>query len=270
MTLDLAAYLARIGYQGDRAPNLALLQALHRLHPAAIPFENLDPLCGRPVELDLPALQAKLIDGGRGGYCYEQNTWFAAALSALGFTVTALAASVLWQAPAGVQRPPTHMLLRVDLADGPWLADVGFGGLTLTAPLRLVAGTQPTAHELCRITQTGERYQLAVLLEQRWQPLYAFDLRPQPPEQYEILNWYAATHPASRFVQRLLVARALPDGRCTLLDRRMTIYQQGRAVQQERLGDAALLAALRQQFGLTLPDDPALHAALARLPWPEV
>src|SRR5262249_24611720 len=92
--LDLDAYLARVGYTGDRAPSLAVLDALHLAHATHVPFENLGILLGRPVLLDLESLQAKLVRGRRGGYCFEQNALLAAALEALGFAVTRLAARV--------------------------------------------------------------------------------------------------------------------------------------------------------------------------------
>ena len=95
-TLDLDAYLARISYTGSRAPTLETLQAIHRAHAQAIPFENLDPWLGQPVRLDLDALQQKLVSARRGGYCFEQNLLLSHALTALGFEVTSLAARVLW------------------------------------------------------------------------------------------------------------------------------------------------------------------------------
>src|SRR5690242_6235971 len=126
--LDLDAYLARIGYDGVRRPTVDVLRSVHRAHATAIPFENLDPLLGTVPSLALPDLEAKLVRGGRGGYCYEQNTLFAAALRALGFGVTLLAARVLLGAAPGDVRPRTHMLMEVRVPDapGPYLADVGF------------------------------------------------------------------------------------------------------------------------------------------------
>ena len=101
MDFDLDAYLARIGYTGDRAPNAATLKALQRAHIYAIPFENLDPIRGVVPSLDLDDLTAKLVhDTTRGGYCYEHNTLYAAALRALGFKVTLLAGRVLVGAQA--------------------------------------------------------------------------------------------------------------------------------------------------------------------------
>ena len=89
-SLDVEAYLERIRYRGSFAPTLAVLEALHEHHATAIPFENLDPRLGRPVRLDLETLQAKLVHGRRGGYCFEQNTLFAAVLGAFGFAVETL------------------------------------------------------------------------------------------------------------------------------------------------------------------------------------
>jgi hypothetical protein len=129
--IDLDAYFARVGYQGPRAPTLDTLRALHRLHPAAIAFENLDPLLKRPVRLDVGALMDKLVHAHRGGYCYEHNIFFQAVLRAIGFTVASLAARVQWNVPPDTDTPRYHMLLRIDLVDGPYIADVGFGRLTL-------------------------------------------------------------------------------------------------------------------------------------------
>src|SRR6266550_822553 len=137
VSFDLAAYLRRIGYAGELSPSRATLDALHRAHATAIPFENLDILLGVPIRLDLASLQAKLVTARRGGYCFEQNTLFAAALEQFGFAVTRLAARVRLNAVA--VNPRTHMLLRVDVAGTSWIADVGFGGAGLLWPIPLVA-----------------------------------------------------------------------------------------------------------------------------------
>ena len=112
----LDAYLTRVGGTRTLAPGLEGLAVLHRAHCAAIPFENLDILLGRSIALDLLSLQAKLVRDRRGGYCFEQNTLFKAALEALGYRVTALAARV--RVGTTEVRPRTHMLLRVDLPEG--------------------------------------------------------------------------------------------------------------------------------------------------------
>ena len=139
-TLDLDAYLRRIDYGGALEPQLPALQALHLAHATHIPFENLDILLGRPIRLDLESLQAKLVAGGRGGYCFEQNTLFAAALRALGFEVTLLAARVRFGATRVL--PRTHMVLKVASEGAEWLADVGFGAAGLLLPVRFGDGEE--------------------------------------------------------------------------------------------------------------------------------
>src|SRR5215813_4134219 len=99
--LDLDAYFGLIGYSGSRAPTLETLRGIHLRHALTIPFENLDPFLRRPVRLDLASLQNKLLRDRRGGYCFEHNVLFKAALDALGFQVTGLAARVLWNLPEG-------------------------------------------------------------------------------------------------------------------------------------------------------------------------
>jgi len=155
-SFDIERYFARIGYVGPRAATLDVLRELHRLHPRAIPFENLDPLTGRHVSLELDDIVAKLVDAQRGGYCFEHNTLFAHALMALGFRVTPLAARVLYGRPAGAISARTHMLLRVDVGGGAWLADVGFGGLTPPSPLAMMLDLeQATTHEPMRFIAFG-------------------------------------------------------------------------------------------------------------------
>src|SRR5215470_16096267 len=150
--IELDGYLRRIGYDGSRAPTLETLRALHLRHALAIPFENLDSFLRRPVRLDQASLERKLVHDQRGGYCFEHNLLFKAALDAFGFRVAGLAARVVWNQPDGVTLPRTHMLLRVVIEGQDYIADVGFGGQTPTGPIRLVAGVeQTTPHEPFRL-----------------------------------------------------------------------------------------------------------------------
>ncbi len=123
--MDLDAYFARVGFDGVRAPTFETLRDLHLAHAQTIPFENLNPLLGWRVPLDLPSVEEKLVRSGRGGYCFEQNGLLAAALRELGFQVTGLAARVLWDAAEDAIRPRTHMVLKIDLDGEPYIADVG-------------------------------------------------------------------------------------------------------------------------------------------------
>lgn len=263
MPFDPDRYFARIGYSGARVPTLDVLTELHRLHPHAIPFENLDPLAGRRVALTLPAIAEKLVESRRGGYCFEHNTLFAHVLMQLGFRVTPLIARVLWGRGPEAVTARSHMLLRVDLEEGPWIADVGFGGVTLTAPLRLAAGgVQQTPLETCRLTEAaGDALDFEIQAAGQetspsaagsgWIKVYRFDLRPAEWIDYEVANWYTSTWPESIFTNNLMVCRVMPHGRATLFNDRLTERASDGRGTDHAVGSAAELGeCLRERFGL--------------------
>ena len=194
--LDLDAYFARIRHGADAAPTLETLRRIHALHAEAIPFENLAAFLGEPVKLDIASIEDKLVRGRRGGWCFEHNLLFAQVLEDLGFEVRRLAARVRWNVPPGVVTSRSHMLLLVGVEGERYLADVGFGGLTLTAPLRFEAGIeQDTPHEPHRICRAGDGCLLEAKVAGSWQALYTFDLHEQLQADYEVSNWYLANHP---------------------------------------------------------------------------
>jgi N-hydroxyarylamine O-acetyltransferase len=264
---DLAAYLAHLGYQGDALPTRATLGQLHRLHPQAIAFENLSPLLGQAVPLELGALQRKLVGGGRGGWCFEHNLLLRAMLLQLGYAVTGLAARVLWQQSPEALTPRSHMLLLVELGERRYLVDVGFGGLTLTAPLELVADReQETPHGRFVLRATSDGYSLWSLLPQGWCVLYRFDLQPQLPADYEFANWYLATHPASLFVNTLWAARVAADGRHALLDARYSFHAADGQTHTRQLDTVQeLREVLREQFKVVAPAGADVDARLLHL-----
>ena len=223
--VDLAAYCARIGYDGPLMPTLDTLRALQALHPAAIPFEAIDVLTGRGIDISPEAVDAKLIAAGRGGYCYEQNGLFKRVLQAIGFHVEGLIARVNWNAPVDAPvRPPSHMALRVTIEGVPWLADVGFGSCVPTAPLRLDSREpQPTAHETFRLVPCSPELQLEAEIAGRWAPVYRLLPTPQLDCDYQLANWYTATHPESHFRHRLIVTRTTPEARHVLAGARLTV-----------------------------------------------
>lgn len=255
--VDLDAYFHRIGYSGPRTPTLDTLRALHALHPERIVFEAIDVLLGKRIDLSPAAVDAKLIHGGRGGYCFEHNSLFKRVLVALGFRVEGLAARVLWNRPADAPLPPsTHMALRVYIDGEPWLADVGFGGCVLTAPLRLgVPDEQVTPHEAFRLAPRGDAPLLQALLDGQWAPLYELGLVPQLDVDYEPRNWYTSTHPDSHFRRNLMVARTTPEARHTLLRNRYTQRRRDGTVERRVLDADGIASAVTEIFGL--PAEPA-------------
>jgi N-hydroxyarylamine O-acetyltransferase len=265
--VDLDAYLKRIGYAGSRAPTLDTLRALHLNHALSIPFENVDVLRGVPIELDDESLERKLVRAGRGGYCFEHNLLFARVLAAVGFSVQRLVARVLWQRPDDGTQARTHMLLFVQLGEGGYICDVGFGGLTLTGPLRLEPDVeQATPHEPFRVRRDGREFILEVRIHGEWRPQYRFDLQEQRDVDIEVLSYYVSTHPASPFRSRLMAALVAEDRRFLLRDREFAVYHSdGRQERLELETVPALRATLGSAFGIRLPDEADVDAALGRV-----
>lgn len=251
---DLEAYLQRIEYEGSREPTVAVLEALHLAHATHIPFENLDVLLGRPIRLDVASLQAKLVAGGRGGYCFEQNLLLAAVLGKLGFDAKLIAAKVRHRGDKDL--PRTHMLLMVNVEGADWVADVGFGGEGLLLPVPFAAGRE-TRHYAWTYRIVEERKGLWLLQSLRWQGwanLYCFALDPQTAADCDMANYYTATHPASPFVHTLTVQLPTPGARHVLRNRELvTDRGGGNAARRTLKDDDELLDVLAGTFGLRFP-----------------
>lgn len=266
-SVNLNAYFERIGFSGSIAPTLSTLETLSALHPAAIPFENLDPLMGRPVALDQKSLEKKLLAERRGGYCFEHNHLFMRVLRELDYTVRGLGARVLWNQPEGGARPVGHMLLAVEIASGTHIVDVGFGGQTPTAPLRLRNEVeQETPHGTLRLLEEEGNWRLETRIGEEWRALYAFDLTEFAEADYAPINHALSTDPASRFRSRLVAALAPKGARHTLEGRRLTLRGADGTVEQRELADIAeVKQVLATIFGIGLPPAEVLDPALEKV-----
>jgi len=263
-TIDLDAYFHRIGFSGPREPTIETLQTLNRLHPKAIAFENLNPLMGWPVNLDAASLEQKLVRDGRGGYCYEHNLLFSRVLDALGFEVKNLAGRVVWGRSLDATTPLLHSLMLVSLDGVSYVADVGFGVGSLTAPLRLEANIeQPTPHETYRLAAIGDEYVVQVRIRDEWAAMYRFRIAEQFLSDIEVGNWYASTHPTALFVNELMAARADSDCRHALRNNSYVVHHLNGKSDRRTLDDGAeLRATLETAFRITLPDSESLDRKL--------
>jgi N-hydroxyarylamine O-acetyltransferase len=250
VSFDLDAYLARIGAGAG-----AGLGELHRAHVTSVPFENLDPRRGVPVSLEPADLERKLVHERRGGYCFEQNLLFKAALEAAGWRVEPMLARVRWGAPAGVIRPRSHLLLRVHDDGAVWHADVGFGNGTPLEPLPFGPGDE---HEVggwrYRVVEEGEQLVLQTVEGSEWRDVYAFVPAPVPLIDIETSNWFTSTHPRSPFVTGLIAGLQHADGtRVSLSDWTGELVLDEHSPERRRVTPVpaeAVPQLLQERFGL--------------------
>lgn len=264
-TLDLDRYLPALGLERPPAPSLASLAELQRRHNARFPFETITTLLREPVMIEPATVQRKLLDEGRGGYCYELNGAFLRLLQGLGFSARAIAARVLMGATDDTPAARTHMLALVTIEGVEYIADTGFGGMTPTGPLRLDRRTaQRTPHEEFRLDVQGDAYTLLSEVAGEWRPMYRFDLQVQESIDHVVGNWYVCTHPDSSFPGQLRAALSGPGWRRTLGNGSFAIHRAGQPSERRELtGVDDVLRVLEQEFGIRVPPHPGLREALA-------
>jgi N-hydroxyarylamine O-acetyltransferase len=253
-SLNLDAYFERINWGGGTNPTFATLAGLLRAHLLLIPYENFDILLGRGVRLDLDSIQAKLVQAHRGGYCYEHATLFAAVLEKLGFQTVRHAARVILFAPI-TGAPRTHMFLTVQLPDGAFVVDPGFGPFASRVPIPLVDGAAAHGdYETHWMIRDGNRWMLRAQLGGKLMDAWVTTLEPDHPVDFEVGNYYTATHPGSLFVNRLIIACLTKDGRVTAMNRDANLWH-GNMPRPTLLADRlALREFIVTYFGFDLPE----------------
>lgn len=258
--LDVDGYLARIGYHGPRTPTLVTLRALVAAHTAAIPFENIDPLLGRPVRLDAPSLQEKLVGNRRGGYCYENVVLFAAVAERFGFGVAGLSARVSMGATA--IHPATHALLRITTADDErvWIVDVGFGsGPSEPYQLTDEHGEFSLGGWLFRLERRrgelgDELWVLRHFAREGWVDRYTFTMNPQYPVDFAVGNHFVSTSPRSPFTKRPFIQSFGSGVHHTLDGVDLTTEYPDGSSESRVLALEELTETLSKIFGIELSD----------------
>lgn len=255
---ELDAYFQRIGMTAAPDVGIGTLRRVQQAHRLSLPFENVDVLTGRGVDIDLAAVFAKLVLRRRGGYCFEHNALFLAALQAMGFSARVLMGRV-WLNADGVVPPRNHALTLVSLPGGEWIADAGFGA-GCAQPLRLQDGEE--------VVEDGARHWLRRDGAHGWMlmrddaPQYSFTTDDIWPADLVQANHWTSTAAGSRFTRMLVVSRLTDSGQRTL---RFAVAPPGTAADLIVAPDG-LDAQLSETFGLSLALDelaalPPLMAA---------
>ncbi|MBM7341849.1 arylamine N-acetyltransferase family protein [Pantoea coffeiphila] len=241
---DLSNYFRRINYTGPVTASAETLQAIMRHQLFSVPFENLDVQAGRIVSLVPEDITDKLMQRGRGGYCYEVNGLFAMALEALGIPYRFVAARPMFYP---VRRPKTHMAVVAEVDGRQWLCDLGFGSYGIRAPVALDDLDSDISQDFdtFRLSRDAKgEYLLQAKVEGEWCNQYGFDLTPQEWIDFAPANYLNSTHPDAIFVQKLVIVQHLPEGRVILLGNMLkTVTANG--VEKRQLTDDEMSSLLK-------------------------
>lgn len=221
----LQRFCDTFSFTPEMSADLPALQALQQFYVQHLPFENIDVLLGKPISIEPADVVEKLLINRRGGYCFEHNTLFRLLLEAMGFNVSTLLARVVWGAAENAASPETHMVLLVELQGRQYLADVGFGGVSLTRPLLLEQGEQ---HGFILKQDNVGDWLLSVNLGDKAHPMYRFRQRACEAVDIVVANHFVSTWPQSHFRHHLLMARIIDGVQVNMTDLRQTTHGETR------------------------------------------
>lgn len=257
--VDLDAYFARVQWGGATDATYATLAGLVCAQVAHIPFENLDVLLKRPIRLDLASVQDKLVRGRRGGYCFEHVTLFAAVLERLGFAPVRHTARVTRFVPR-TEAPRTHMVLTVPLPEGLFIVDPGFGGAAPRIPVPLRENERVCVDDEAHwLSRDDGHWVLHARFGDETFDCWATTLERDNLVDFELGNHYTSTHPASGFVNRLMLRAYTPHGRVGVMNRDVTQWRDGVSAARRLDSRAELRALVSQVMGIDLPEIDTLR-----------
>lgn len=213
--MDTKKYLNRIGISRgeDVSVSYEWLKTLQLAHICSVPYENVDIIDGIPLSLDGDALYEKIVERGRGGYCFELNSLFEKLLSSLGFKTVSYFAR-FWRGEEGIPHR-RHRVIAVFIDEETYIADVGIGSPSPRIPLLLREGlVQEYFGESYRFERDAAHgWVLYELRHGEWQKYFSFTEDPQLDLDFEAISYYCEHHPSSKFNKSYIVAIKTPEGR---------------------------------------------------------
>ena len=225
--MDVSTYLHRIGISTVSHPDRRFLSRLQENHLLHIPFENLDISLHRPIRLSLPQVYEKVVERGRGGFCYELNGLFQWLLQECRNFVFSLISARVREADGSFGPEFDHLAVLV-LLEIPYVVDVGFGD-SCRHPLPLTGDEVEDISGRYRVVATddGEGYVLQRRIEGHWMTEYRFTTLPYQLQDFTSMCQHHQTSPASTFTQKKMCSIATEQGRITLTQDFLTIARDG-------------------------------------------
>lgn len=254
--LDLDGYLARLGLPA-RPPGRAALDELHEAHVRTFTFDNVDVLLEQHPGVGLDVLNEKFVGRGRGGYCFEHGTVFAAALERLGYDVRRHLGRVGDPATGPVQGR-THMTVEVGIDGERLLCDPGFG-MSLVRPVLLADGAESDQDGWpYRVHRDADgAWQLQRLREAGWEVGHTVDELPVLPVDVAMGHHYTSTFPTSHFRSGLMITQHQDGRHVAVTATTVTVRKPGEATEHRDLADGELAEWLRVLDARLTPDEEA-------------
>ena len=196
-------YFERIGleYSEPYEPNLEHLRELHLAHSLTVPYENLDLLKGKLLSLEYDDLFEKIVINKRGGYCFEVNGLFGWLLRELGYKVTDYLGRYLRGETLEVPMR-RHRILRVELPEGDYLADVGIGDKAQRLPLLMEPGLEQQDYNDVYKFEKDDFYGWVLYdldNEGEWSRFFSFTEEGQAYTDFIMPSFWCERHPDSIF-----------------------------------------------------------------------
>ena len=252
--MNIYKYLLHIGLdRRDVRCDLKTLRTLQLQHLLHVPFENLDIHWNVPIVLDTARFYEKIVENGRGGYCYELNGLFNSLLKGLGYH-THLVSGRVFMGEAEYSPDFDHMAIVVKVGDDEYLADVGFGDFA-SAPLKIDPSEEQTDREgtfYVRPTEHGA-FEIEKLKDGKWTPELLFGRSSHNLIEFAERNEFQQYSPESHFNMGKICSILTANGRKTLTDSKFIVSSNGTRSERKIDFDESFNELLLREFNIASP-----------------
>jgi N-hydroxyarylamine O-acetyltransferase len=250
--MNIEKYLQRIVIENaETKRNLETLKFLQKQNLLNIPFENLDIHWQRPIFLDNERFFQKVVERGRGGFCYELNGLFYKFLEELGYKSKIVSARVS-NGKGDFGAEYDHLAILTKIEEEEYLVDVGFGDFT-AEPLKFELNIeQEDKNGIYRITKYNEEYfEVAKKEVGVWYSEYIFKDKIRDLTEFAEMCNFHQTSPESHFTKGKVCSLMTETGRKTLTDKKFIQTQNGEKTEFDITLDEDFDKILKREFSIS-------------------
>jgi N-hydroxyarylamine O-acetyltransferase len=248
----LDEYLARIGFdEVVLSADLTTLASLQRQHLLSVPFENLDIHWKRPIVLDTGRFYSKIVEGRRGGFCYELNGLFNELLRGVGFE-TRLVSARVYTGEGDFGPEYDHAAIIVTIDGREYLADVGFGDFA-AQPLRFELDAEQVDREGTFVIKRSDDegyFEVAKKVGDEWMPQYIFKPEERDLAEFGEMCDHQQYSPESHFTKGKICSLMTAEGRKTLTDKKFIVTAGGVKTETDISTEDDFDHILMREFGI--------------------